>query len=83
MLNISFITDLHRAFPNAHISDPHQNASYVFDGNGAMMGHFDFNSPTFYLNKDYQFFKEAKYKLNECNIEYAEKEYSEAELMYK
>lgn len=82
MINLSFITDLHKAFPNAQVSDPFMNASYLFDKQKNMMGHFDYDHEEFYLNVDYEYSKEAKYKLNKMGIRYAEKEYNEAEIIY-
>jgi len=82
MIKLSFITDLHNAFPNATVSDPFMNASYLFDKDRNMMGHLDYSHEEFYLNKDYEFFKEAKHVLNKEGIPYAEKEYNEAEIIY-
>lgn len=82
MINLSFITDIHKAFPNASVSDPFMNASYLFDKNKNMMGHFDYGHEEFYLNKDYEYIKEARHVLNEHDIPYVEKEYSAGELIY-
>lgn len=83
MIKIAFLSLLHLAFPNAQISEPVENASYLFDKNKTMMGHFDYAGECFYLNKDYEYFKEAKYKLKEHGINFAEKEYKEGEILYK
>jgi len=80
MIKLSFITDLHKAFPNATVSDPFMNASYLFDKDRNIMGHLDYSHEEFYLNKDYEFFKEAKHVLNKEGIKYAEKEYIEADI---
>lgn len=83
MIKLSFIIDLHKAFPNGQVSDPFMNASYLFDKNKNMIGHLDYSHEQFYLNQDYKFLKEAKHVLNKNNISYALKEYKESEILYK
>ena len=82
MIKLSFITDLHKAFPNATVSEPFMNASYLFDKDRNMMGHLDYGHEELYLNEKYEFLKEAKYVLNKHGIKYALKEYAPEELLY-
>lgn len=58
------------------------NASYLFDKNKNMMGHLDYGSEVFYLNKDYEYLDEAKHVLHEHGISFTEKEYQTGELLY-
>jgi len=82
MLKLSFIIDLHNCFPNARVSCPTMNASYLFDDQQNMMGHFAYDTAMFHLSKDYEFLNEAKHVLNKHEVAYAEKKYSDVELLY-
>lgn len=82
MINTKFLKNLIEAFPNGSISDPFANASYLFDKDKTMIGHFDYTGECFYLNKEYEYLKEAKHVLREHGVNYKLKQYKEHELIY-
>lgn len=82
MITLKFLSKLYKAFPNAILTDPFMNASYIFDKKGNMMGHYDYSETKIYLNDSYEFLKEAKYSLDRNDIEYELKHYKESEILY-
>ena len=53
---------------------PQFELSYVGDKNYGTIGVFDWDKNIFILNTDYEFYKEAKYKLTRAKIKHEESE---------
>lgn len=82
MIKTNFITSICKAFPKAQITEPFIDSSYLFDSNGALIGHFSYRGEIFFLYEGYQFFAEAKQTLNKHNVHYEVREPDTAALMY-
>lgn len=75
MIATKIVKKIVTCFPNSHISEPIENASFVFDSNGYLIGHFDYSHERFYLNRNYSRADGAADVMKQHNLQFKGKEY--------
>lgn len=83
MVSNKYLCEIYGIFENGFMTYPQFEISLIGDKNYGTIGAFDWDKNVFILNTDYEFYKEAKYKLSRAKIRHEESKIEEITETYK